>query len=151
MPFDNLSFFGSARRIFDPKKMFGRFGTELGVFFADYYCYGGAHRVCIVVSRKGTETYTFCRRYLKKLNVQENPFFSVSRNASGGITSFKINHNTGANKAFTEIVYTEDLDLQDFPVQEAVEYKPANGYRKAGCLRCSATTRPTPSTLRRDE
>lgn len=57
MPFDRQSFFGPVRRTFEPKRVFGCFGRKLRVFFADYYCYGGSHRACIVVCRNGSAAY----------------------------------------------------------------------------------------------
>ncbi|KAH7717100.1 Protein M01B2.12 [Aphelenchoides avenae] len=134
MRFDSQSFFRPFRRIFEPKRVFGRFGKKLRVFFADYYCYGGSHRTCIVVCREGTEPYKFCQRYLKELDAEDNPFLCISRNPFGDIVGFKINHkDSDTNKAFTEIVYTEDLDLREL---EEVQYTPASGHCKAGCSRC---------------
>lgn len=67
--------------------------------------------------------FRFCQRYLKELDAEDNPFLCISRNPFGDIVGFKINHkDSDTNKAFTEIVYTEDLDLREL---EEVQYTPA--------------------------
>ncbi|KAH7701092.1 hypothetical protein AAVH_31778 [Aphelenchoides avenae] len=68
------------------------------------------------------------------MDAEDNPFFCVTRNPFGDITGFKINHkDSRTNKAFTELIYTEDLDLQAL---ERVQYTPASGSYKTGCSRC---------------
>jgi hypothetical protein len=70
-PFGDYSPYGN-RRLLIPAAELTRRCPNL--FFADFFCYGYKHHVCLVMTKTGSAEDEFCRTRLPELDWENNPF-----------------------------------------------------------------------------
>lgn len=75
------------------------------LYFTDFYCLSkkSKHRVTLVMTSPGSRADRFCKKHLPRLDITDNPFLTYD-SCQGEVLS---------NGIYTEVFFTEDIDLSD--------------------------------------
>lgn len=75
----NFSFFGEIRLFIPAEELFT---SDIRMYFADFFCHYTVHYVTVVLTKTGSDDDKFCEERLIELDLQKNPFFTVTENIS---------------------------------------------------------------------
>ncbi len=104
-----FSYFGD-KRLFIPAEELIK--DDCRLYFSDFYCHNKVHYAAIVVTRGGSEEDLFCKEWLLKLDLQNNPFFTVR--GAGSLKTFTL---VSVEQFHVEFLYTEDVDIAALKVK----------------------------------
>ena len=133
------SFFGNCR-LFVPSSVL--FNESNSLYFADFYCNNVAHYITLVITKPHTEADAFSRKYLRKLDMGNNPFLTLMIHP---ITRVKCAYVAHLKKSYhIEVFYTESLNISNLlakgsrfsMVHSSGSSKPGGILRNKTCAIC---------------
>ncbi|XP_046332200.2 uncharacterized protein LOC124115314 isoform X2 [Haliotis rufescens] len=90
----NFSYFGEIRLFVPAEELFT---SDIRMYFADFFCHYKVHYVTVVLTKTGSDDDKFCEERLIELDLQTNPFFTVTENVPHRRNEMPVSPNSDEN------------------------------------------------------
>ena len=107
----NYSFFGPTRFNVQAEVLFTK---NCNLYFVDFYCHYKKHHLAVILTPKSSCHNTFCKKYLRQLDIYNNPFLRLCKKGKSRVVMANMD-------IIVEVYYTETVNIKSI-MQKGLGY-----------------------------